>query len=124
MGENIRLLFEIIDNNVEKKKTGLTFFSCFKEAFDSIDPTYIINCLEHFNFGEDFIKWVKLLYNKLKAYSTMMLKAYSTMMLKAYSTMMLKAISTMTLKVVSQTMVTYLTFPHSSRRLPGRSPFH
>ena len=53
----------------------------------------------------------------------MMLKPYSTMMLKANSTIMLKAYSTMMLKAVSQTMVTYLTFPHSARRLPGRSPF-
>ena len=115
-----------------ENKPGLIFFSYFKEAFDSIDPTYIINCLEYFSFGEDLIKWVKLLYNNLKAYSTMMLKAYSTMMLKSYSTMMLKAYftmmlktySTMTLKAVSQAMVTYLTFPNSSRRLPGRSPYH
>ena len=30
------------------------------DAFDSIGHAYIINCLKHLNFGEDFIKWEKL----------------------------------------------------------------
>ena len=67
MGENIRLLFEIIDNAEEENKPGLIFFSDFEKAFDSIDHTYIINFLKHFNFGEDFIKWVKLFYNDAKS---------------------------------------------------------
>ena len=49
--ENIRLLFEIIDNTEEENKPGLIFFSDFEKAFDSIDHTYVINCLKHFNFG-------------------------------------------------------------------------
>ena len=67
IGENIRLLFEIIDNTEEENKPGLIFFSDFEKAFDSIDHTYIINCLKHFNFGEDFIKWVKLFYKDAKS---------------------------------------------------------
>ena len=67
IGENIRLLFEIIDNTEEENKPGLIFFSDFENAFDSIDHTYIINCLKHFNFGKDFIKWVKLFYKDAKS---------------------------------------------------------
>ena len=67
IGENIRLLFEIIDNTEEENKPGLIFFSDFEKAFDSIDHTHIINCLKHFNFGEDFIKWVKLFYKDAKS---------------------------------------------------------
>ena len=67
IGENIRLLFEIIDNATEDNKPGLIFFSDFENAFDSIDHTYIANCLKHFNFGEDFIKWVKLFYKDAKS---------------------------------------------------------
>ena len=66
-GENIRLLFEIIDNSEEETKPGLIFFSDFEKAYDSIDHTYIINCLKHFNFSEDFIKWVKLFYSDAKS---------------------------------------------------------
>ena len=61
------MLFEIIDNAEKENKPGLIFFSDFEKAFDSIDHTYIINCLKHFNFGEDFIKWIKLFYNDAKS---------------------------------------------------------
>ena len=60
IGENIRLLFEIIDNAEDENKPGLIFFSDFEKAFDSINHTFIIRCLKHFNFDEDFIRWVKL----------------------------------------------------------------
>ena len=56
IGENIRLLFEIIDNAEDEDKPGLIFFSDFEKAFDSVDHTFIISCLKHFNFGEDFIR--------------------------------------------------------------------
>ena len=67
IGENIRLLFEIIDNPEEENKPGLIFFTDFEKAFDSIDHTYIMNCLKHFNFGEDCIKWIQLFYKDAKS---------------------------------------------------------
>ena len=67
IGENIRLLFKIIDNAEDEDKPGLIFFSDFEKAFDSVDHTFIISCLKHFNFGEDFIKWVKLFYHDAKS---------------------------------------------------------
>ena len=67
IGENIRLLFEIIDNAEDENKPGLIFFSDFEKAFDSINHTFIIRCLKHFNFGEDFIRWVKLFYHDAKS---------------------------------------------------------
>ena len=48
------------DNAEDEDKPGLIFFSDFEKEFDSIDHTFIISCLKHFNFGEDFIRWVKL----------------------------------------------------------------
>ena len=67
IGENIRLLIETIDNAEEENKPGLIFFTNFEKAFDSIDHTYIINCLKHFNFGEDFIKWIQLFCKDAKS---------------------------------------------------------
>ena len=61
IGENIRLLFEIIDNAEDENKPGLIFFSDFEKAFHSINHTFIISCLKHSNFVEDFIRLVKLL---------------------------------------------------------------
>ena len=67
IGENIRLLFEIIDAAEEENKPGLIFFSDFEKAFDSVDHSYMKNCLKHFNFGEDFIKWIDLFYSDAKS---------------------------------------------------------
>ena len=61
------MLVEIFDNTEEENKPGIFFFLYFENSFDSIDHTYIINCLKHFNFGEDFIKWVKLFYYDAKS---------------------------------------------------------
>ena len=66
IGENIRLLFEIIDKVEEENKPGLIFFSDFEKAFDSVDHSYMINCLKHFNFGENIIKWIELFYSDAK----------------------------------------------------------
>ena len=67
IGENIRLLFEITDNGEDEVKPGLIFFSDFEKAFDSVDHTFIISCLKHFNFGEDFIRWVKRFYHDARS---------------------------------------------------------
>ena len=65
IGEPIRLLFEIIEIAEDENKPGLSFFSDFEKAFNSINHTFIISCLP-FNFGEDFIRWVKLFYHDAK----------------------------------------------------------
>ena len=66
IGENIRLLFEIIDKVEEENKPGLIFFSDFEKAFDTVDNSYMINCLKHLNFGDNFIKWIELFYSDAK----------------------------------------------------------
>lgn len=66
IGENIRLLNEILDHAENTNSPGLLFFSDFEKAFDTVDHTYIMKCLRHFNFGDDLIKWVSLFYSKSK----------------------------------------------------------
>lgn len=66
IGENIRLLLEIIEH-VEDSRPGLIFFSDFEKAFDSIDHSFMIKCLKHFNFGEQFIKWIEIFYKDAKS---------------------------------------------------------
>ena len=46
----------------------MIFFSDFKKAFDSINHTYMLKCLfRHFNFKDDLIIWVKLLFKSAKS---------------------------------------------------------
>ena len=63
IGENIRLLFETLDNIENANSPAILFFSDFEKAFDSLNQSYIFNCLEHFNFGQSLISWVKLFYS-------------------------------------------------------------
>ena len=66
-GRYIALLFEIKANAKIENKPGLISFSDFDKAFNSINHTFIISCLRHYNFGEYFIRWVKPFYNDAKS---------------------------------------------------------
>lgn len=63
IGENIRILFELLDYTDEHAIPGMIFFSDFEKAFDSVDHHYLLECLKHFNFSESCINWIKLFYN-------------------------------------------------------------
>ena len=67
IGENIRTIFEVIDNLNEDNLPGVIFFADFEKAFDSIDHNFIFKCLNYFNFGSSFINWVKLFYKTAKS---------------------------------------------------------
>ena len=63
IGENIRNIYDIIDftalNNIE----GMIVAIDFEKAFDSISWEFLFETLKCFNFGDNFIKWVKILYS-------------------------------------------------------------
>ena len=63
IGENIRLLFDVLEYVDENELSSLLFFSDFEKAFDSLDHQFMIRCLKHFNFENTFIKWINLFYN-------------------------------------------------------------
>ena len=54
-------LQDIIDFVNKECKSVLMFAADFEKAFDSIEHNFIISVLKHFNFGENFICWIKLL---------------------------------------------------------------
>ena len=49
IGENIRILFELLDYVEENEIPGMVFFSDFEKALDSIDHEFLMKCLKHFN---------------------------------------------------------------------------
>ena len=67
IGENISLLFDIIETAEEQNNPGLLFFSDFEKAFDSLDHAYMFKCLKRLNFGNSFTKWIKLFYTDVKS---------------------------------------------------------
>ena len=58
IGENVRLIADIIDYTKTKEIQGVALFLDFKKAFDSIEWDYLSTVLDVFNFKEDFKRWV------------------------------------------------------------------
>ena len=63
VGQNIRLLSDLMEYTDAKKISGIFLFVDFEKAFDSIEWSFISNTLELFNFGASIRKWFSLLYN-------------------------------------------------------------
>jgi hypothetical protein len=63
IGTNIRLVKDIFDLYNEKNLPGAILFADFKKAFDTIEWNFLFKTLTNFNFGDNFQRWIKLLYN-------------------------------------------------------------
>ena len=61
MGENTRLIYEIIEECNNQNSKALLILIDFEKAFDSISWDFIAKILTLFNFGENTINWVKSL---------------------------------------------------------------
>ena len=62
IGQNIRLIQDIIEHNKINNSSGILMFIDFEKAFDSLEHSFLFETLKKFNFGNDFIKWIKTLY--------------------------------------------------------------
>jgi len=70
IGENVKLILEVIDYLNTYNKPGLLFFADFEKAFDSISHKFMLNSLQTLNFGPDIIQWTKVfLYRHPKHYN-------------------------------------------------------
>ena len=65
--EIIRSIFDIMDFSVNENILGLLLFIDFEKAFDNVEWNFLYESLEMFNFGADFIRWVKTFHNNLMA---------------------------------------------------------
>ena len=62
IGDNIRLLFDVIDYNEFKQLPGAVLFVDFFKAFDSLKWDFLFKVLEKYGFSLATISMVKLLY--------------------------------------------------------------
>ena len=67
IGENIRLIYDILQYTEEHEIPGLLLLIDFEKAFDSISWDFLINVLKFFNFGDSIINWVKVFYNNINS---------------------------------------------------------
>ena len=64
IGINARFILDIFNYCENNNKEGVLLFLDFEKAFDSVEWNFLLKTLEKFNFGNDFINWIKILYNK------------------------------------------------------------
>ena len=58
IGQNIRLLSDVMEFTDVNKLGGILLFIDFEKAFDSIELTSIFRALELFNFGPNIRRWI------------------------------------------------------------------
>ena len=65
IGENTRLIYDIMDHVDKEYIPGLLLIVDFEKAFDSISWEFIADVLDFFNFGPSIKKWISVLYNDI-----------------------------------------------------------
>ena len=63
IGENLRLIYDIINECEIQNSKNLIILIDFEKVFDSISWKFILDILKKFNFGEKTINWVRSLQN-------------------------------------------------------------
>ena len=61
LGESGRLIADIIETCNLKQLEGYLVAIDFEKAFDSLNHSFLTAALENYDFGNDFIKWIKIL---------------------------------------------------------------
>ena len=67
IGETARSIIDIMQHMDAQKMPGLLLFIDFEKAFDSVEWDYLTASLKAFNFGPEFIKWVKTFYKNVSS---------------------------------------------------------
>ena len=74
--DNIHLLRNIIDYSNQKVLKCIILSLDQAKAFDRVSHDYMFQVLRNYGFGEDLLKWVKLLYTYIC--STVLVNGYLT----------------------------------------------
>ena len=61
-------IINMIHHSNLQNKVAFILLVDFRKAFDSIDHSYIDNCLKMYGFGESIRRWVTLFFDKSEAY--------------------------------------------------------
>ena len=63
IGEAARSIIDVMEYTKQQNIPGILLFIDFEKAFDSIDWTFMLKCLDAFGFGPTIIRWVETFYN-------------------------------------------------------------
>lgn len=67
IGENVRLISDMIKYTTDKNLPGIAIFLDFEKAFDSIEWNFLYKALDKFNFGCELKNWIQILYNDISS---------------------------------------------------------
>ena len=67
IGDNTRLIYDIMHYTEKNKLTAMLMCIDFEKAFDSISWKFLYKTLKVFGFGENFIRWIKILNTGITA---------------------------------------------------------
>ena len=67
IGENTRLIYDVINYLKIHRKEGLILLIDFEKAFDSIEHKFIRKVLTKYNFGPDYIRWFDIIYKDMQS---------------------------------------------------------
>ena len=68
--QNIRKMLNIIQYAKEKQVKVIIVSLDFKKCFDKIEHSGLYNILKAFNFGDNFIQWMKILFTEFQVCMT------------------------------------------------------
>ena len=63
IGTNLRTVDDVVRYCESDKLSGIVMALDFKNAFNSVEHYFIYDVLRKFNFGNNFVEWIKLLHN-------------------------------------------------------------
>ena len=67
IGQNIRLLNDLMNFVDVNKIPGILLFIDFEKAFDTLEWNFIHKALKIFNFGPNVRKWISILYKDIES---------------------------------------------------------
>ena len=68
IGDNIRILYDIMSYLDENQLPGLLVSIDFEKAFDTVNWSYMNKVLNAFGFGKDICCWISTFYTNIKSY--------------------------------------------------------
>ena len=67
IGERVRSTLDIMDFTEKENIPGLMIFIDFRKAFDTLEWNFLFNCLDAFNFGPEFKRWINTFYKNIQS---------------------------------------------------------
>ena len=64
IGESVRLTSDVLEYMKTSELPGYLITIDIEKAFDSVDHTFLVAVLKKFGFGDDFIRWVRIILNR------------------------------------------------------------